>query len=108
MISYPQDFPEDQPDAEPDIVGVRDRIKNKFSDTLDLIEVSDKLNEIKSKKKVVTGVLTSAIKIELEEYNPGLVLVRTVAKLDENMDSSAEAIARIALAEGYPVLILWD
>ncbi len=102
------EIPEDQIDAEPDIFGVRDRIKNKFSDILDLIEVSDNLNEIKSKKKVVTGVLTSAIKIELEEYNPGLVLVRTVAKLDENMDSSVEAIARIALSEGYPVLILWD
>lgn len=102
------EIPEDQPEAEPEIVAVRDRIKTKFSDTMDLIEVSEKLMEIKIKKKVVAGVLTSVIKTALEEFNPGVVLVRTVSKLDENMDPSAEAIARIVLAEGYPVLILWD
>lgn len=102
------EIPEDEPDAELDIVEVRERIKSKFSDTMDLIDVSEKLTHINIKKNVVSGVLTSVIKTALDEYNPGVVLVRTVAKLDENLDSSAEAIARIALAEGHPVLILWD
>ncbi len=94
-------------DFETKLVEVTERIKSKYNDDLMSIDISENFNA-EFTTEVEIGTIDSTVKIVLERYKPGLVLVRSVSQLDEHLNPDAETIARIALSEGYPVFILWD
>ena len=102
------DLEDDQSDEDIDLLGVRNRLKNKMEQVLSSIDIG---NDIKYKSfdyQVNTGVMSSIVKSTLEDLHPGLVLVRSVSRLDENLDPIAEQIALTVLGSGYPVLLVWD
>lgn len=98
---------DDESDLETKILEVSIRIKNQFIEKFDEIEINPKF-ELDFNCIIETGNLTSMVKENLEINNPSFVLVRSVSTLDEHLHYNAETVARIALAEGYPVLILFD
>ena len=53
------------------------------------------------------GDITAIVKLILDKYKPEVVLVRNESKVEENLDPGAETLARVALTEGYPVLLVW-
>lgn len=86
---------------------VRERTRSKFFDTLDSFTIDEKY-DIPLSKELEIGDITAVVKLILDKYEPGLVLVSTESKIDENLDPGAETLTRIALTEGYPVLLVWD
>ena len=86
---------------------VRERTRSKFYDTLDSFTIDEKY-DIPLSKELEIGDITAVVKLILDKYEPGLVLVSNESKIDENLDSGAETLTRIALTEGYPVLLVWD
>ena len=98
---------EEDEDIESKVIEVSERIMEKFDESFDEVEINPKF-ELNFNYNLEIGNLTSIIKDQLEKKNPSFVLVRSVSTLDEHLHSNAEAIARIALGEGYPVLILFD
>ena len=55
-----------------------------------------------------SGKIASIVSTTVDEEQPGLVVVRSVGDLSENLDPVAEQITRSALSKGYPVLIVWN
>ncbi len=98
---------EEEADLEAKIIEVSGRIKDKFIENFEEVDISPKF-ELNFNYNIEIGNLTSIVKDQLEKNNPSFVLVRSVSTLDEHLHSNAESIARIALGEGYPVLILYD
>jgi hypothetical protein len=98
---------EDESELESQIIKVSSRISDQFIEKFEDIEINPKF-ELDFNYSIESGNLTSMVKDKLEANNPSFVMVRSVSTLDEHLHSEAEAIARIALAEGYPVLILFD
>lgn len=97
-----------QPDEDLDLIGVRKRLKIKMEDTLSSIKIDDKNTYKSFNYDVNSGVMASIIKTTLENEKPGLVLVRSVSRLDQYLDPVAEQITRTVLNSGYPVLLVWD
>ena len=98
---------DDETDLETKVSEVSIRTKNQFIEKFEELEINPKF-ELDFNCIIETGHLTTIVKENLETNNPSFVLVRSVSTLDEHLHSNAETIARIALAEGYPVLILFD
>lgn len=86
---------------------VRNRLQSQFEDRISCIKINEKF-DIKMSHEVVSGILSTALKITLDKFKPKIVMIRNITKLEANLDHNAETIARIALSEGYPVLLLWD
>ncbi|MCY3412484.1 MAG: hypothetical protein INQ03_12675 [Candidatus Heimdallarchaeota archaeon] len=100
------ELPEDETDTSQNVSEVRERITHKYKDLLESFKLEDE--EMDLDTDIVVGLTTASVKNIIEEIKPKLVLVRNVSKVDENLDPEAENLARIALAEGYPVLLTWD
>lgn len=98
---------ENTEDFEPKLIEVTERIKQKYKSDLNNMEIADHFDAYFT-TEVEVGTLSSLVKIVLEKYKPGTVLVRSVSQLDEHLNPDAELIARIALSEGYPVFILFN
>ena len=105
-------LPEEDPDAVPDLEGVADKLKAKMEDTLDSITLKKEIDDViirgSPTYEVKTGSIAEIVREYLDEFNPGIVFVRSVAELSENLDPFAEYITRQVLSAGCPVLILWD
>lgn len=86
---------------------VRERTRTIFYDTLDSYVIDEKY-DIPLSKELEIGDITAVVKLILDKYKPGMVLVRNESKVEENLDPGAETLTRIALTEGYPVLLVWD
>ena len=100
------ELPEGEEETAIDFAEVRNMISDKYKDKLSNYTFEDEDMDLSCEVKI--GVITSSVKSLLEKHQPGLVLVRNVSKSDENLDPEAETLARIALTEGYPVLLVWD
>ena len=102
------DLEDDQSEDDIDLVGVKNRLKTKMEQTLSSIDIAEDIKYKSFDFKVNTGVMSAIVKSTLEEIHPRLVLVRSVSRLDENLDPVAEQITLTVLASGYPVLLVWD
>lgn len=102
------DLADDQTDEDIDLLGVRNRIKNKMEHVFSSIDIGKDIKYKSYEYHVRTGVMSSIVKSTLEDIHPGLVLVRSVSRLDENLDPIAGQIALTVLGSGYPVLLVWD
>lgn len=100
------ELPDGEDDSSIDLSEIKNSISDKYEDKLGNYIFEDE--DMSLSCEVNVGVITSAVKLILEKHQPGLVLVRNVSKEDENLDPEAETLARIALTEGYPVLLVWD
>ncbi|MFW9994841.1 MAG: hypothetical protein ACFFD4_22560, partial [Candidatus Odinarchaeota archaeon] len=58
--------------------------------------------------EVKTGNVAEIVRESIENTKPGIVFVRSVAELTENLDPFAEAVTRQVLSAGYGCLIVWD
>jgi hypothetical protein len=102
------ELPEDDPDALIPIEDVSKRLKIQMQDTLDSIVISDEITYGSIKNSVRLGSISTIVNEALENKKPGLVIVRSVAEIKENLDPVAEQVTRSVLEAGYPILIMWD
>ena len=106
------EIPEDDPEAAPDIEAVAKRLQSKMEDTLDSItltkEIDDAIIKGSPTSDARTGTIQGIVREYLDTFNPGIVFVRSVPDLEENLDPFAEVVTRHVLSSGIPVLVLWD
>ncbi|MHA2250107.1 MAG: hypothetical protein ACXAD7_07085 [Candidatus Kariarchaeaceae archaeon] len=103
------ELPEDDPEALIPLEDVSKRLKTKMQDTLDRIHIANEEIEYGSlTDTVLLGSISSIVTKALENEKPGLVIVRSVAEIRENLDPIAEQVTRLVLGAGIPVLIVWD
>jgi len=91
-----------------DLDGATDRLRNRMEETLSSIHIDEKIPRKSFKWEVESGSITGIVSSALEKFNPGLVMVRSVAEISENLDPIAEQITRIVLRAGFPCLVVWD
>ena len=85
-----------------------EKLKQKFSDTLGGITLIEELPQTPIDKQVSTGKISEIVNLTLKNVTEGLVLVRSVAEIQDNLDPIAQQITRLVLAAGFPCLIVWD
>lgn len=106
------DFPPDDSQAVLDLEGAKSKLVNKMKETLESIslkkEIDDEIIAGSPTWDVKSGHVAEIVRGYLDEINPGIVLVRSVAEISENLDPFAEIIMRQVLNEGYNVLVVWD
>lgn len=106
------DLPEEDPDATPDLEAVAARLTSKMEDTLDSITLKKELDDViilgSPTSEAKTGTISEIVREYLDTFKPGIVLVRSVPELAENLDPFAEVITRQVLSLGVKVLVLWD
>lgn len=100
--------PEDDPDAPPDLEAAASKLMAKMQETIDSISIADEIPCHSFKGVVKSGRTSSVIRDALDDFRPGLVLVRSVGELEENLDPIAEMVTRQVVAAGYPCLVMWD
>lgn len=100
------EIPDGEEDQRANISEVKERIVGKFTDLLSSYAYKDEEMNLETHMEI--GVITAMVKLLLDKHKPSLVLVRNVSKMDENLDPDAETLARVALSDGYPVLLIWD
>ncbi len=91
-----------------DFAIVRERFRKKFDELLGSISINTDIKPKSFNYEIKIGVQSTIIKKILEEYDPKLVLIRNVTKLDSNLDSIALQMTQVVLSEGYPTLLVWD
>lgn len=91
-----------------DLKATSDNLETKMADLLDSIRINEDIPHKSFKSHVRDGSISTMVNTALEEFKPGLVLVRSVAEIVENLDPVAEQITRLVLRAGIPVLIVWD
>jgi hypothetical protein len=84
------------------------RLKDVIDETLNSIVIKEGIPHGSFSHVIETGLISSIVKNSLEINKPGIVLVRTVAELAENLDPFALQIIRVVLSSGYPCLVVWD
>ena len=106
------DLPEEDPDATPDLEAVATKLKSHMEDTLDSITLKKEIDDViilgSPTSEVNTGTISEIVRIYLDNFKPGIVFVRSVPELADNLDPFAETITRQVLSSGVPVLVLWD
>ena len=55
-----------------------------------------------------SGHIAEIVREYVESDHPGIVFVRSVAEISENLDPFAEIVTRQVLQEGFNCLIVWD
>jgi len=106
------EIPEEDPESAPDIDAVAKRLQTKMEDTLDSITLKKEIDDVIIKGSPTsdarTGTISEIVREYLDMFNPGIVFVRSVPDLEENLDPFAEVVTRHVLSSGVPVLVLWD
>ncbi len=106
------DVDEEGEDTSLELGAVGSRLKSHMEETLDSIilkkEIDDEIIRGSPTSEVKKGSIAGIVSECLDSFKPGVVFVRSVAELSENLDPFAELITRQVLSAGYPVLILWN
>jgi hypothetical protein len=106
------EIPDEDPEATPEIKAVTTRLQSKMEDTLASITLKKEIDDVIIKGSptydVRTGTIPEIVREFLDAFNPGIVFVRSVPGLEENLDPFAEIVTRQVLSAGVPILVLWD
>jgi nucleotide-binding universal stress UspA family protein len=106
------DLPSDDPEAVLDLEGAKSKLITKMEETLESISLKKEIDDViilgSPTWDVVSGHVAEIVRQYLEEINPGIIFVRSVAEISENLDPFAAVITRQVLGEGYNCLVVWD
>jgi hypothetical protein len=103
-----EEIEEEEEEETLDLESAGERLTTKMTDTLDSIKITEDIPHKSFTGTVKKGSISSIVNGAIDEIKPGLVLVRSVAEIAENLDPIAEQITRIVLRAGYPCLVVWD
>ena len=99
---------DDEDTTPPDLEGAGIRLEKKMIHNLETITINPSINYGEFTTSVKKGSVSSILNISLEDNAPGIVLVRSVAEIGENLDPIAEQFIRSILKNEYPCLVVWD
>jgi hypothetical protein len=106
------DLPSDDPEAVPDLKSAKTKLSTKMEETLESIslkkEIDDEIIHGSPTWEVKSGHVAEIVREYLNELQPGVVFVRSVAEISENLDPFADKVTRQVLNEGYNCLVIWD
>lgn len=106
------DLPSEDPEAVLDLEGAKSKLITKMEETLESISLKKEIDDLiisgSPTWDVESGHVAEIVRQYLEEINPGIVFVRSVAEISENLDPFAAVITRQVLGEGYNCLVVWD
>ncbi len=96
----------------PDLESTRTKLITNMEETLGSIqlktEIDDVIIEGSPTWEVKSGHIAEIVREYIESEHPGIVFVRSVAEISENLDPFAEIVTRQVLQEGFNCLIVWD
>ena len=96
----------------PDLENARKKLITNMEETLGSIklksEIDDVIIEGSPTWEVKSGHIAEIVREYVESEHPGIVFVRSVAEISENLDPFAEVVTRQVLQEGFNCLIVWD
>ena len=106
------EIPESDPEAPPDLETAKKRLKSKMEENLESITLKKEMDDViihgSPTWEVKSGHVAEIVREYLEEINPGIAFVRSVAEISENLDPFAGVVTRQVLHEGYNCLVVWD
>jgi hypothetical protein len=106
------DLSSDDPEAVPDLKSAKTKLSTKMEETLESIslkkEIDDEIIHGSPTWEVKSGHVAEIVREYLNELQPGVVFVRSVAEISENLDPFADKVTRQVLNEGYNCLVIWD
>ncbi len=101
----------DSPD-EPDLESARDKLVTNMEETLSSIQLKSEIDDViisgSPTYEVKSGHIAEIVREYVESEHPGIVFVRSVAEISENLDPFAEVVTRQVLQQGFNCLIVWD
>ena len=101
----------DSPD-EPDLESARDKLVTNMEETLSSIQLKSEIDDIiisgSRTYELKSGHIAEIVREYVESEHPGIVFVRSVAEISENLDPFAEVVTRQVLQQGFNCLIVWD
>jgi len=106
------DISSDESTDVPDLESARKRLITNMEETLESIELKSEIDDVIIKGsptwEVKSGHIAEIVREYVESEQPGIVFVRSVAEISENLDPFAEIVTRQVLHEGFNCLIVWD
>jgi hypothetical protein len=103
--------PDDSTDV-PDLESARKKLITNMEETLESIQLKSEIDDVIIKGsptwEVKSGHIAEIVREYVESEHPGIVFVRSVAEISENLDPFAEIVTRQVLQEGFNCLIVWD
>ena len=105
-------IPADDPERTPDIDSAKKRLTTNMEETLGSISLKKEIDDVivlgSPTLEVKSGHVAEIVRTYLQEIQPGIVFVRSVAEITENLDPFADVVTRQVLSEGYNCLVVWD
>ncbi len=96
----------------PDLESARKKLITNMEETLGSIQLKSEIDDVIIKGsptwEVKSGHIAEIVREYVESEQPGIVFVRSVAEISENLDPFAEIVTRQVLHEGFNCLIVWD
>jgi len=96
----------------PDLESARKKLITNMEETLESIQLKSEIDDVIIKGsptwEVKSGHIAEIVREYIESEHPGIVFVRSVAEISENLDPFAEIVTRQVLQEGFNCLIVWD
>ncbi len=96
----------------PDLENARSKLITNMEETLGSIQLKQEIDDVIIKGsptwEVKSGHIAEIVREYVESEHPGIVFVRSVAEISENLDPFAEIVTRQVLQEGFNCLIVWD
>lgn len=107
MASLDQDIMEEDSKVVP-FQKASDKLLDKMKQTLDSLSIHEEISHGAIEKSVKTGSIAEILNITLANRKNDLIMVRSLAEFQENLDHVADSVTRHVLTEGFPCLIVWD
>ncbi|MHA1978209.1 MAG: hypothetical protein ACW98I_14990 [Candidatus Hodarchaeales archaeon] len=96
----------------PDLENARKKLITSMEDTLGSIQLKQEIDDViiegSPTWEVKSGHISEIVREYIESEHPGIVFVRSVAEMSENLDPFAEVVTRQVLQTGFNCLIVWD
>ena len=96
----------------PDLESARKKLITNMEETLESIQLKSEIDDViiqgSPTWEVKSGHIAEIVREYIESEHPGIVFVRSVAEISENLDPFAEIVTRQVLQEGFNCLIVWD
>ncbi|MHA2053665.1 MAG: hypothetical protein ACW99F_08715 [Candidatus Hodarchaeales archaeon] len=106
------DISSDDSEDVPDLESTRKKLISKMEETLGSIQLKSEIDDViidgSPEWEVKSGHIAEIVREYIESEHPGIVFVRSVAEISENLDPFAEVVTRQVLQEGFNCLIVWD
>ncbi|MHA1969901.1 MAG: hypothetical protein ACW964_19175 [Candidatus Hodarchaeales archaeon] len=106
------DISSDDSSDVPDLENARKKLITNMEETLASIQLKSEIDDViiegSPTWEVKSGHIAEIVREYIESEHPGIVFVRSVAEISENLDPFAEIVTRQVLQEGFNCLIVWD